>query len=82
MANIPEIFEGCVDFKAPAVHVSNVGSSQFHLTNSQPRVIVLEIHNVAKNREMKPIRCNYSYFTLPKEIRKRSYAAGVSLLMI
>lgn len=43
--DIPEVFEGRVDFKAPAVHVSDVGSGQFHFSDSQPSFVILKITN-------------------------------------
>lgn len=30
-ANLPEVFEGRVDVKAAAVHISDIGSRQFHI---------------------------------------------------
>lgn len=43
--DIPEVLEGCVDVKVPAVHISNVGSGQFHLRNRQTGFIILENTN-------------------------------------
>lgn len=39
--NIPEVLEGRVNVKAPAVHVSNVGGGQLDFGNGQARFIIL-----------------------------------------
>lgn len=40
--HVPEVLEGCVDIKASAVHVSDIGSSQFHFSDSQTGFKVLQ----------------------------------------
>lgn len=58
-SHVPEVLERCVDFKAPAVDVSNIGSSQFHFSDSQASFIVLNrkvrwrsTHLMTINREV------------------------------
>lgn len=41
LANIPEVFEGRVDVEAAAVHVSNIGSRQFHFGDGQTCSVIL-----------------------------------------
>lgn len=41
-SHLPEVLEGCVDIKALAVYVSDIGSGQFHFSNCQACLIVLK----------------------------------------
>lgn len=44
--DVPEVLEGGVDVEAPAVHISDVGSGQFHLSNGQAGFVILEKHKL------------------------------------
>lgn len=54
--DVPEVLERCVDIKAPAVHVSDIGSGQFHFSDGQTCLIVLHKH---KQMKMK-IYCRFT----------------------
>ena len=59
--DVPEVLEGRVYIEAPAVHISDIGSSQFHFSDSQTCFIILKKQKKKKkntNREMKRFNTN------------------------